>query len=364
MLFHPFEIAFCGYSGSGKTTLIAGIVQHLSARFSIAYYKHGCHRFDMDREGKDSWTVRQAGASTIMISDPHKQAVLTDHVPASPLFERLAFSDGDLLFVEGLKELSLPKLLLVDAEHKILDLVNDGSITNIAALVVPDNPSSYALFGIPVLHRNSISDIAAFVESFLLVRSSQENPLYGLVLAGGRSSRMGNDKALITYHTENQLVHTATLLQQQCHKVFVSCRKEQVETYRHFGIPVITDVYLDIGPMGGLFSAQKTWPGAAWVVAACDLPFLDRAILQQLCSQRNPLRFATAFRNPQSGSLEPLCACYEPKSRNRLILRHLEGDNSLTTFLEESRIEELTPKNGDVLQNINDPEGRKGHMRK
>ncbi len=70
MLFHPFEIAFCGYSGSGKTTLIAEVVRYLSQRLSIAYYKHGCHRFDIDREGKDSWVVRQAGAATVMISDP------------------------------------------------------------------------------------------------------------------------------------------------------------------------------------------------------------------------------------------------------------------------------------------------------
>ena len=52
MLFHPFEIAFCGYSGSGKTTLIREVVRHLSLRHSIAYYKHGCHRFEIDREGK------------------------------------------------------------------------------------------------------------------------------------------------------------------------------------------------------------------------------------------------------------------------------------------------------------------------
>lgn len=171
---------------------------------------------------------------------------------------------------------------------------------------------------------------------------------------------MGSDKALIEYHSENQLVHTAALLRSQCQEVFVSCREEQAETYSRFGIPVITDSYLGIGPMGGLLSAQQAWPDAAWVVAACDLPFLDEAIVRQLCSARNPLRFATAFRHPQSGCLEPLCACYEPKSRSRLILRHIEGDNSLSAFLDESRIEELIPQDAGALQNINDPEGQQG----
>ena len=359
MLFHPFEIAFCGYSGSGKTTLIAEVVRHLSARFSIAYYKHGCHKFDIDREGKDSWVVAQAGASTVMISEPEKKAIVTaPRLSGTPFLERYAFSDHDLLIVEGLKELPLLKLLLVDREHRILDLVRDGSLSNVAAFVVLDDQGSYPSFARPLFHRDNISAIAEFIENLLLERSSKESPLYGLVLAGGKSSRMGSDKALLEYYDKNQLVHTAVLLQQQCREVFVSCREEQAETYRKFGIPLITDSYLGIGPLGGLLSAQCYMPDAAWVVAACDLPLLDDATLQQLSSKRNPLRFATAFRNPQSGLLEPLCACYEPKSRNRLTLRHLEGDNSLSAFLQESRIEELAPHDAGVLQNINDPEVR------
>jgi molybdopterin-guanine dinucleotide biosynthesis protein A len=358
MLFHPFEIAFCGYSGSGKTTLIAEVVLHLSARFSIAYYKHGCHRFDIDRKGKDSWIVSQAGASTVMISDPEKKALVTTYASGTPLLETHAFSDHDLLIVEGLKELPLPKLLLVDRERRILDLVGNGIVTNVAAMVVADDPGSYPSFGIPLFHRDNISAVAEFIERFLLDRSSKESPLHGLVLAGGQSSRMGSDKALLTYHTKNQLVHTAELLQQQCRDVFISCRDEQSEAYRNFGIPLITDSYLGIGPLGGLLSAQRSIPSAAWVIAACDLPFLDDATIRQLCSHRNPLRFATAFRHPQSGRIEPLCACYESKSRTRLMLRHLEGKNSLAAFLDESRITELALQEFAALQNINDPEGK------
>ncbi len=360
MLFHPFEIAFCGYSGSGKTTLIERVVRHLSAKYSIAYYKHGCHHFALDREGKDSWIVRQAGAATVMISDPETKAVITGQTPASRLLEHQVFSDHDLLLVEGLKELPLPKLVVVDAERRILDLVSNGTITNIIALVVSDEPDSCAAYGIPILHRDRISDVALFIETLLLAYSLKENPLHGLILAGGRSSRMGRDKALNKYHVENQLLHTASLLRPQCQEVFVSCREEQAETYRHFGIPLITDSYLGIGPMGGLLSAQQARPEAAWVVAACDLPFLDEAIVQQLCSERHPMRFATAFRNSQSGRFEPLFACYEPKSRSRLIFRHLEGDNSLSAFLDESRIEELVLQNCAALQNVNDPEGWQG----
>ncbi len=363
MLFQPFEIAFCGYSGSGKTTLISAIIRHLSARVSIGYYKHGCHRFDIDREGKDSWTVKEAGAITVMMSDPEKKALVTQQTDHSYHLEQHAFSGMDMLFVEGLKELPLPKLILVDRERKILDLISKASITNVAAIVVPDDPDSYSGLGIPILHRDQIHDISAFIESFLLEYSFKSRPLNGLVLAGGRSERMGCDKALIAYHSQNQLLHTAAILQQQCHEVFVSCREEQAETYRHFGIPLITDTYLGIGPLGGLLSAQRANPYAAWVIAACDLPYLERDILHNLCVERNPMRFATAFRNPDSGMLEPLLACYEPKSRHQLIERHLEGKNSLSLFLEESRIKTLIPQSNNSLQNINDPVSQKGVSR-
>ncbi len=354
MLFHPFEIAICGYSGSGKTTLIMEVVRHLSLRLSIAYYKHGCHRFDIDREGKDSWVVGQAGAETVMISDPEKKAVITSSGKAT-LLERHAFAEHDLLIVEGLKELPLQKLLVVDSERKILDLVKSGTVTNVAALIVPDDPAGYPAFGIPLFQRDTIGAIASFIETLLLDRALKERPLHGLVLAGGRSSRMGCDKALLAYHASNQLVHTAKLLQKQCSEVFISCREEQAEAYRNFGLPLITDAYLGIGPLGGLLSAQRYTSDAAWVVAACDLPFLDATTIRQLSSERDPLRFATAFRDTQSGRIEPLCACYEPKSRSRLLLRHGNGENSLAAFLNESRIKEIVLQKCDALQNINNP---------
>jgi molybdopterin-guanine dinucleotide biosynthesis protein A len=189
----------------------------------------------------------------------------------SPLLERYAFSDHDLLLVEGLKELPIQKLLLADAERRILDFLRDGSVTNVAALVVPDDPASYTVFCMPVLSLDSVGDIAVFIESILIERSLTEIFPYGLVLAGGQSLRMGSDKALMQYHTENQLLRTAALLQPYC-------REEQAETYRPYGIPLITDTYLGSGPSGGLLSAQQIRPEAAWVVAACDLPFHKDAL--------------------------------------------------------------------------------------
>ncbi|ASQ91399.1 bifunctional molybdenum cofactor guanylyltransferase MobA/molybdopterin-guanine dinucleotide biosynthesis adaptor protein MobB [Prosthecochloris sp. GSB1] len=356
--FHPCEIAFCGLSGSGKTTLISRLVEEFRKRYLTGYYKHGCHRFDIDRQGKDSDTVRRSGAHTVMISDPENHAVIGTG-NAGVFRTRASLLHLDMLLVEGLKELPLPKLLLVDEKQEILDLVDSGAVTNIIALAAPDPSALRETFGLPVFHRDAIDAISTFIEGFF--RSDIENrPLNGLVLTGGKSRRMGRDKALITYHDENQLVRTAKLLLRHCSRVYISCRTDQTADYRGFGFPLVADAYLDIGPLGGLLSAQKLYPGAAWLTAACDLPFLDETLLAELVSSRNPFSFATAPKLESTGKPEPLCAIYEPKCRMPLLMRHAAENNSLRAFLEDNAVHYLSVRDPRVLDNINDPRAKLG----
>jgi len=351
-MFHPFEIAFCGLSGSGKTTLLTRVISHFHQKgYEPACFKHGCHHFDIDREGKDSFRARQAGALSVMIADPLKEAVISDG-PGSLSNTTLLFS-RDMLFIEGLKELPIPKLILVDDGRAILPLIENGTVNRVLALVHDGRADGLENFGLPLFCRDDITGIAAFVERCFVQRAA-EVPLLGLVLAGGLSSRMGTDKALLSYHSENQLVRTASLLSGICSKVFVSCRAEQSSAYSDYGLSVITDTYLDMGPMGGLLSAQRSHPDAAWLLAACDLPFLDSNMLVSLHSNRDPFRHATAFLSPESVHPEPLVAIYEPKSRHRLLQQHAAGNDSLSSFLRNSRILKIEPDNPDALKSVND----------
>jgi molybdopterin-guanine dinucleotide biosynthesis protein A len=353
-MFHPFEIAFCGLSGSGKTTLLTRVISHFHQKgYEPACFKHGCHHFDIDREGKDSFRARQAGALSVMISDPVKEAVISDG-PGSLSNTTLLLS-RDMLFIEGLKELPIPKLILVDAERSILPLIENGTVNQVLALVHDGRAEGLENFGMPLFCRDDIAGIAAFVERFFAQRAD-EVPLYGMVLAGGLSSRMGTDKALLNYHAENQLVRTASLLSETCSKVFISCRAEQSSAYSDYGFPVITDTYLDMGPLGGLLSAQRSHPDAAWLLVACDLPFLDGNTLASLLSNRDPFRHATALMSPESRHPEPLLAIYEPKSRRPLLQQHASGNDSLSSFLRNSRILKIDPDNPDALKNVNDNE--------
>jgi len=352
--FHPFEIAFCGYSNSGKTRLISRLVSQLSRRFTIGYYKHGCHSFDIDRQGKDSSIVRESGASIVMLSDPQKHALIGSFAP-DPLLTQTSLLAVDMLMVEGLKELPLPKIIVVDKKLSILELIHSKAVTHVVALVAPEPAAIPDFHGYPIFHRDNIDGIADFiVNRFLGIVSGK--PAFGLVLAGGKSRRMGADKALLTYHTRNQLIHTAEMMGHHCQKVYFSCRAEQEDIYRDFGFPLITDSYLDIGPLGGLLSAQREFPETSWLVCACDLPFIDHALLHELVRQRDPFAFATSYRHKDTKAPEPLCTIYEPKSRLPLILRHGAENNSLRSFLQDFPIHYLSVKDPLRLQNINTPE--------
>lgn len=354
-MFHPFEIAIGGLSGSGKTTLLEKLIRRFSQDgFEVAAFKHGCHRFEIDREGKDSDRFAKAGAVPVLIADSEKEALI------SRGSDRLDIADSvlsaDLLFIEGLKELPVPKLLIVDRDRAVLPMLESDAIPQVLALVHDGHSDELEQFDLPIFHRDDLPAISNFVEEWFRKRA-EAVPLHGLVLAGGQSSRMGRDKATLNYYGPNQLERTAALLGDVCNQVFISCRAEQIESYAtSANIPAIADSYLDMGPLGGLLSAQRQRPHAGWLVAACDFPLLDEAVIAALTEARNPFRFATAFFSGDRDRPEPLLTIYEPKSRHRLLEAHASGNDSLRSFLRSNRVALVEPRNPLALFNANDPE--------
>lgn len=176
--------------------------------------------------------------------------------------------------------------------------------------------------------------------------------LYGLVLAGGRSSRMGRDKALIEYRGKPQVEAARALLAEVCARAFVSCRADQPDRPE----PRIVDRYDNLGPLAGIFSAFDSHPDKAWLVIACDLPFLDRATLDHLIANRNPAAPATAYRGRIDGKPEPLCAIYEPAIRNSLHDFVRRGLTCPRKILMQSATHLIDLPNPLALENANAPE--------
>src|SRR5258708_38101172 len=121
--------------------------------------------------------------------------------------------------------------------------------------------------------------------------------VHGLILAGGSSSRMQRDKAALQYRGKNQLDRTFELASRHVSPVFVSVRAAQTADPTRAHHPLIVDSVAGEGPIVGIRSALAAYPDAAWLVLACDLPFLSDAALSQLLRERDVDGLATAYRS-------------------------------------------------------------------
>ncbi len=185
-----------------------------------------------------------------------------------------------------------------------------------------------------------------------------EKEIYGLVLAGGRSERMGRDKAQLAYGGCSQLARTLDLVKPLCAKLFVSLREGQEVPAEAVasGAEPLHDRFGEIGPLGGILTAFDRHPDQSWLVVAVDMPFLDRQTLDYLLASRKPDEPLTAFRSNHDSLPEPLCAVYEPSSRKILIEFFREhGITCPRKIMIRSETHLLDLPNLRALDNINTP---------
>jgi molybdenum cofactor guanylyltransferase len=180
--------------------------------------------------------------------------------------------------------------------------------------------------------------------------------VFGLILAGGSSSRMQRDKAALEYGGMNQLDRAFALAARHVPQVFVSVRPSQVTDPARARRPMIVDSVAGEGPIVGIRSALAANPHVAWLVLACDLPFLSDAALRQLLSERDPAAVATAYRSTHDGLPEPLCAIWEPAAAAALAAYEAEGGRCPRKFLIRQAVPLLEPRDPRALDNVNTPE--------
>ncbi|SNY99905.1 NTP transferase domain-containing protein [Flagellimonas pacifica] len=177
--------------------------------------------------------------------------------------------------------------------------------------------------------------------------------LYGLVLAGGRSTRMGSDKGLLKYHSVPQQEYLYNLLEDVCDTVYLSMRQEQEEDLTD-NLKIIVDQNEYRGPFNGILSAHKAHPNVAWLVLACDLPLIDLSSLKQLAENRDSKKLATSFSTRKSGLPEPLITIWEPLGLVKAISHLKSTDSSCPRkFLINSEIALVYPERDEILYNAN-----------
>jgi len=164
-------VSIVGKSDSGKTTLIEKIVPELSRRgYRVTTVKHDLHSFEIDKEGKDSWRHKRAGAQAVVISSPRKVALIRD-VDKDMSLEELGDSfgeDADLILSEGFKKDVQPKIeVFRGEEHKELLCTKEDNLIAIAS----NRPFD---IGVPCLDIDDVKGIVDLIESKFLKGDQME----------------------------------------------------------------------------------------------------------------------------------------------------------------------------------------------
>jgi molybdopterin-guanine dinucleotide biosynthesis protein A len=272
---------------------------------------------------------------------------------------RALFNEQDLVLVNGNHFKAKHQIVVIDPKkEKSLEKKLDR-LTNVDLILMTGEEQSIYPFlknhlkdwaHIPVLHFSQTEKIAEFILVNVLLQVPKLN---GLVLAGGKSVRMGKDKGALDYHGKPQREFMADMLSQFCEKTYISVRENQgVESEYE----LLEDTFVGLGPFGAIASAMRKNPNTAWLVVACDLPLLDEKTLQFLVKNRNASKVATAIYNPETDFPEPLITIWEPRSYQVMLNFLAQGYSCPRKVLINSEIELLKLENVKVLLNVNDAE--------
>lgn len=338
------ELGIMGAPCGEIKKLSAKLLKSLTKKWNV-YYIDAEH----NAETEEGWSALHYGAKTEYV-------------------DKISFKRTDV--VDGEPDYRITDLTLINGNHyraeaqiafvhpkKDLEKKQD-KLTNVVLVILDESVKDVPNFliayinntDVPVYRASEIEKISQFIDGWLRERIPK---LYGLVLAGGKSTRMIKDKSLINYHGKPQQEHMYEMLDKVCEKVYVSSRDE--EQSENIGYDSITDKFIGLGPYGGILSAFMQEPNVAWLVVAVDLPFLDNATIENLIEHRNPSKLATSFIDLKNEFPEPLISIWEPKAYPRMLDFLSKGYSCPRKVLINSDVEVLTKRDAQALINVNTP---------
>jgi molybdopterin-guanine dinucleotide biosynthesis protein A len=274
---------------------------------------------------------------------------------------RETFAGADLIIANGNHHQAKAQVVIIYNNKRASLEKRVEQLTNVQMILLADDAGEVFDFikeaipnwqDIPLYRLDETAKIIAFFEHHM----QQAKPvLNGLVLAGGKSERMGFDKGGVNWHGKEQRYYMADLLKPFCKDVFISCRADQqLEIDTQY--PTLPDTFTGLGPYGAILSAFRERPDNAWLVVACDLPLLSEKTLRHLTDNRDTSTIATAYQSSFDDFPEPLITIWEPKSYPVLLSFLSQGYSCPRKVLINSDITLLKAPNPDELTNVNTPE--------
>ena len=182
----------------------------------------------------------------------------------------------------------------------------------------------------------------------------------GLVLAGGKSSRFGSDKALALYDGVRFLERAVLLLKTLDLKPVVVTRRGADHAF--VDCTVIYDKLPDLGPLGGLYTAMTIFKDTAFLALTCDMPALDPAVLKRLLDERDTTR-ELVFYSSAEGPAKPFPGVYEPSVLRAIRDKLKDNDLSMAGLFKQVASKKTVDWKGDpnVFCNINTAEELRMH---
>ncbi|RUA12718.1 MAG: molybdenum cofactor guanylyltransferase, partial [Flavobacteriia bacterium] len=342
----PNEIAFVGTKCSEISTLVSEISKKIQPETKIAYLD-ASHSKDITASEYDVFTFHQSSGTLS----------LKNRLKADKYNNKILFNAYDLLFINGNHYQGDQQILVLDADKEASVLKRIDQLNNVQFIIkLTDKVDIFSfliekyplLKDLPVYFASETEKITRHIEQII---TKKIPPVKGLVLAGGKSVRMGSDKGLLDYHGNSQRDFAIEMMEKMGLKTFLSVRKEQHIEREN----VIEDVFLGLGPFGAICSAFQKDPNSAWLVLATDLPFIDQESLKLLLEKRNPSKIATAFKGKNKQFPEPLITIWEPKAYQRMLNFLAQGISCPRKVLINSEVE-IVEIDDDLITNVNTPE--------
>lgn len=183
-----------------------------------------------------------------------------------------------------------------------------------------------------------------------------KNDITGIILAGGKSSRMGMDKALFDFNGKTLVSYAIEALKPLCGTLMISANRTP-EKYEAFGFEVVQDEIKEVGPMGGILTCLKHSATQHNLIISCDTPFVGNELFRHLLTEIE--NFQVVVPSHETFLIEPLNAYYNTNVLGEMEATIREGNYKLMDFFKKIRFksveinESLPFYNDHLFTNIN-----------
>lgn len=339
--FAPNEIAILGTNCGIISNLVHEISEKLS-NYKLAYFD-ASHAKDVVQNRLSEYTFHHQGNLQITTSGN-----------INKFEQRLQFAQFDYVFINGNHYQGAKQILILDEEKEASVLKRLEQLDRIQFVIKLKKDTEYFSFleekypqikNIICYTIDEVDKISNHINNLIQEKIAA---VKGLVLVGGKSTRMGKDKSNLDYFGKPQKIVAKQLLESNNLETFYSVQNASEYDDE------IHDKFLNLGPFGGICSAFQKDPNAAWLVLATDVPFVNDQIIKLLLNQRNPAKIATAIKGKGKDFPEPLITIYEPKAYPILLQYLAQGYSCPRKALINSEVE-IVEVDDDFIRNVNTP---------